>query len=132
MEWGGDVRVPAAPHHQKFGEIGLDGFKRAAKVARINHVAIAVAENVVAGELLCAAKNIVNALCPEFVAFHMRFVAKAKLTGNLGGAVVVAEKNNFNVGMEKRPAFEGVALNDFAVASKRFCGGEQRQHIFLF
>ena len=85
-----------------------------------------------AGDLLRPAKNKIDALCPKFVAFHMRFVAKAKLTGNLGGAVVVAEKNNFNIGMEKRPAFEGVALNDFAVASKRFCGGEQRQHIFLF
>src|SRR5438552_857339 len=132
MEWGGDVRIPAAADHQKFGKIGLNGFKRAAKVARINHVAIAVAENVVASELLCAAKNIVNALCAEFVAFHMRFVAKAQFARNLDGSGIVAEKNNFNVGMEKRPAFEGVALNDFAVASKRFCGGEQRQHIFLF
>ena len=85
-----------------------------------------------AGDLLRPAKNKIDALCPEFVAFHMRFVAKAQFARNLDGSGIVAEKNNFNIGMEKRPAFEGVALNDFAVASKRFCGGEQRQHIFLF
>src|SRR5256885_13987036 len=79
IEGGGDVRVPAAPHHQKFGEIGLDGFKRAAKFARLNHVAIAVAEDVVAGDFLRPAEKKNDAPFSKFLSFPLRFVAKAKL-----------------------------------------------------
>jgi len=74
------------PHHQKFGEMAWTVSSAPQKVAR-KIIRNAVAENVVACEAAVRGeKNIVNALCAEFVAFHLRFMAKAKLTGNLGGS----------------------------------------------
>ena len=56
--------------------------------------------NVMTRDFLRAAENVVNTLSPKLVSFDVRFVAQPKFPRNLRRAFVVAEKNDFDIGMQ--------------------------------
>src|ERR1700675_4297854 len=81
-----------------------------------------------AGELLAFAEHSVNADGAELGGVVLRFVGEAEVATGFGGAGVIAEDDDFDVGMKERPALQRVALNDGDAIAKRFSGGEDGEH----
>src|SRR5262249_54301825 len=101
IERRGDIRVAAAPDHQK--ELGpcADFIKRAAKLLRQDDVAIAVAKQVMTGDLLSAAEDRVQALGAAGVDDNVWLVAQAHLGADLGCPGVVSKENDLDGRMKK-------------------------------
>jgi hypothetical protein len=73
----------------------------------------------VLSDFLGAVKKIVQILGTLFVPLHFRFVAEAEFLANFGCAFLVSEQDYLDLGVEQRPALDGVALDDVDVADKR-------------
>jgi hypothetical protein len=54
--------------------------------------------------------------CAVFVAVGLRLAAKAEFAGDLRGAFVGADENDFDIWMEARPGLDSVALDDADVS----------------
>ena len=126
-----DVHIPATADHEKSVVDGLHALEGAAELRQKDDVAIEVAEEIVARDFLCAGEHEIEALGAEFIALHKRLVAQAELAGNFGGAGIIAEENDFHMGMEELPALERISLEDGALIPERLCGSEKREHLSL-
>src|SRR2546427_10799895 len=122
-QWGGDVVVPTAAQHQEFRAHGADAFEGVPAILHQDDVAIDVAEGVVAGDGLGAGKEIVEALGAPLVALGVGLVAESELPSGFGGAFVVTEENDFDLGMQGLPGLQGVTLDDAGVAAEGLGGG---------
>jgi hypothetical protein len=56
--------------------------------------------------------------------FDLRLVTQAELMSDLGSPLLVSKQNHLDVWMQKRPAFQRIALDDRAVPLKGLCCGE--------
>jgi hypothetical protein len=77
-------------------------------------------------------KKIVQALGTPLVALGLQLVAKAEFLRSFSGAFVVAQKDNFDIGVQCLPRLERISLDDAKVPAKGFCGGEKKlAHAYL-
>ena len=79
-------------------------------------------------KLLGSGEHRVHADGAELGAVDLRFVAEAEVATGFRGAGVIAEDDDFDVGMKERPALQRVALNGGDTIAKRFSGGEDGEH----
>ena len=129
IERFGDVRIPATADHQMIGIPGGECAMGVEKIVSENDVAVGVANGLVFRDLLRAMEDGVEAFGAECGAKDFGFMARAEFAGDLGGAVVVTEENDFHVGMEELPGVESVALDHVDVANERLGAGENREHV---
>src|SRR5216683_138612 len=79
-----DVYIPAATDHEECLVGGLHALEGAAKLRQKNDVAIDVAEERVAGDLLRTGKHEIEPLGAKFVALHKRLVAQTEFAASFG------------------------------------------------
>src|SRR5207253_9957597 len=60
------------------------------------------------------------------VALDVPLVAERKFLRDIGSAFVVAEENDFDIGMKGLPGLDGVALDDADVSAEGLHCGEKR------
>src|SRR5271166_1632895 len=106
-----------------------DPRKGTRKIGKQEDVAIDVAQEVVAGDLLGALKNPVNALGTKFIGFYVRLVTKTEFGASFCGAFFSTKNDDFYIWEKGFPAAKCVALRDFNVVTKRFWRSEKSQHL---
>src|SRR5208282_4227085 len=128
IERQSDVHIPAPPDHQKGRAAGRKSRDGSQEIAGQNDVAIDVAEDVVARDLLGAAENGAQTLRAILPTLDRGFVAQTQFAADLRGARIVAEENHLHVRMQPLPAFQRIALDHRGVPGERFGGSEERNH----
>jgi hypothetical protein len=68
---------------------------------------------------LSLTKYVIDAFQPRGAAFNMRFVVQTKIATDIDSSLIVTIKNDFDIGMQQRPALQSVALNNADVPAKR-------------
>ena len=119
-----DVGIPAAADHEEPLVVQTHSLERGAEFGEQDDVGVAVAEEIVTGNLLGAGKHVIEALGAEAVALHVRFMTQAQLLRDFGRAGVDAKQNHFDIRMKVFPTGQCVALDNAAVSGEGFCGGE--------
>jgi|HubBroStandDraft_6_1064221.scaffolds.fasta_scaffold1156770_2 hypothetical protein len=56
------------------------------------------------------------------------FVAETEFAANLACALVVAKQDDFNIWVQKRPAFQCIALDDRGMSAKGLGRSEKSDH----
>jgi hypothetical protein len=125
----GDVRVPTSTHDQKFAAPVGHAFECLWEVRGQNNVAIDVAKQLVLGEILCPVEDPIQVGRVELVTWNRRLQMSAKLASDFRGSPIVTENKDFDSGVQAFPALDGIALDDGAVASKRFRCSKNREHV---
>jgi hypothetical protein len=125
-----NIDISALADYEEFLVGGGDSAEGGTEIVKQDNVAIDVANDVVAGQLLGFGEDGMEEDRAEFVALDLRLVAKPKFAGDFRGAFVSAEKNDFVFGVKALPALDGIALDDADVAFKGFRDSEERQHFF--
>src|SRR5882724_1364099 len=124
----GDVRIPTAADHKVVWVPGSERAMRFEKILREDDVAVCVTDGLMFCDLLGAAEDGVETLRAELRAEDFRFVARAKFAADFCRAFIVAEDDDFDVGMEEFPGLERVALDHVDVTAERFGSGEEGEH----
>lgn len=120
-----NVRVPPASYREKVLFPCEDSLESPAELRKLDDIAVRIAEILVPRDFLGAGKHIIQVFHSGLVPFGVPLVPHAQLHADFRGAVLVAEKDHFDIGMEKLPALERIALNDGRVAVKGLGGREQ-------
>jgi len=88
----------------------------------------AVTDGLMFCDLLGAAEDGVETLRAELRAEDFRFVARAKFAADFCRAFIVAEDDDFDVGMEEFQDWSGLRLDHVDVTAERFGSGEEGEH----
>jgi hypothetical protein len=83
-----------------------------------------------ASNLLRPVKDVIEPLRAVLVSLDVGFMAEAVFITDFCGTLIVAKQNDFDIWMEEFPGLQSIALNDSAVALKRFSSGEEGQQSF--
>src|SRR5258708_27208134 len=93
----GDIRVPAPSNHEE-RVVGFGGHLECCAEIRSQHyVAVRIAQDVMAGDLLGAIKNVIEVLRAMLIPGYMRLMADPKISANLSCPFFISEEDNLNV-----------------------------------
>src|SRR5262249_33088407 len=123
-----NLHIPALPDHQKLRVRSPYSIERASKIIHQNNVAVDITEDPVPCDRACRGEHVVQTFRALLAAFHVRFVADAEFPRDISGALVVTEKNHLDSWVSQCPALDGIALNNSALAEKRFRRGKEGKH----
>src|SRR5271163_3669480 len=123
-----NLRIPPSSNHQKSRMDRAHPAQRLAKVRHKHNVAIRIAEHVVSGDLLCSAEHEIRSPRLLYSVFNTRLVTESKFPAHFRRPLVVPEEDHFRARVQQPPAIQRIALDDCAVALKRFRGREESQH----
>jgi hypothetical protein len=95
VPWLSDIRVPA-PSHQKELAAGLGGhLDCCAKVGGQHYVAVRIAEDVMAGDLVSPIKNVIEVFRAMLIPDYVRLMVYRKVSASLSCPFLISEEDNF-------------------------------------
>jgi len=107
---------------------GGDALQGHSEIIQEQDVAIYMAEEFMARELLSAVVNARQILRTVSVSAHLGHMPDAKFTAHFSCACIVTKKKNFHIGIDALPTSQGIALDHANVTLKGLGRREESQH----
>src|ERR1700674_492981 len=125
----GNLEIDSLRDTEEFFERLRDLLHRAAEIAQEQNIRVDVAHPFRTGVQFSPAEEIIEQRCSVLVRSDLRLVAQAEFGGHLRSARFVPKQYDFRTRMQKRPALNGVALDNADVTLKPLRNGEDRKHL---
>ena len=124
-----DLRVPTPANHQKVLGRLVDASEGFGEIKRQDDVAVGVAKHFMGGDLMSSIKHGIHVGETGGIPRDFGFVAKTEFATDLARALVVAKQNDFDIWVQKLPAFQCIALNDCGMSAEGLGRCEECDHL---
>jgi hypothetical protein len=123
-----DVRIPTPANHEYVLGRLANASEGLREIKRQDDVAVGVAKRFMGGDLMSSIKHGIHVGKTGGIPRDFGFVAKTEFAADLARALVVAKQNDFNIRVQKLPAFQCIALDDRGMSAEGLGRSEECDH----